>query len=204
MIWIAIGLSALALVGCLALLAVEWARRRSRAESTDDDDAPELTTLRKYGGATPRTVTIAITAIVTGLVLWFFGGPVVGALAALTVAGGLRWPRVRPVVIVLAPGALAGAALSSSPSSFATRSSRRSSGRRTSTGSTSSDGSASRRSSQTSWCARFVHEWLHLQPVMNRSPQTCPLPFHRRTVVRSTCDLRGDARQRDDRAGRRR
>ncbi len=28
-IWIAIGLSALALVGCLALLAVEWARRRS-------------------------------------------------------------------------------------------------------------------------------------------------------------------------------
>ena len=56
-------------------------------------------------------MTIAITAIVTGLVLWFFGGPVVGALAALTVVGGLRWPRVRPVVIVLAPGALAGAAL---------------------------------------------------------------------------------------------
>ena len=52
-IWIAIGLSALALVGCLALLAVEWARRRSRAEPTDDDDAPELTTLREYGGATP-------------------------------------------------------------------------------------------------------------------------------------------------------
>ncbi len=78
---------------------------------TDDDDAPELTTLREYGGATPHTVTIAITAIVTGLVLWFFGGPIVGALAALTVVGGLRWPRVRPVVIVLAPGALAGAAL---------------------------------------------------------------------------------------------
>ena len=52
--------------------------------------------------------------------------------------------------------------------------------------------------------ARVVREWLQLQPVMNRSPQSCPLPFHRRRVVRSTRDVRGDARRRDDRASRRR
>ncbi len=56
-------------------------------------------------------MTATITAIATGLVLWFFGGPLVGGLAALTVVGGLLWPRIRPVVIVLAPGALAAAAL---------------------------------------------------------------------------------------------
>ena len=48
-----------------------------------------------------RGATAAITAIVTGLILWFFGGPLVGALAAVTVVGGLLWPRIRPVVIVL-------------------------------------------------------------------------------------------------------
>ena len=118
-IWIAIGLSALALVGCLALLAVEWARRVLAPSRPTMTSLPSSTTLREYGGATPRTVTIAITAIVTGLVLWFFGGPVVGALAALTVVAGLRWPRVRPVVIVLAPGRSRPPRSSSSPSSSA-------------------------------------------------------------------------------------
>jgi hypothetical protein len=49
--------------------------------------------------------------VISGLVLWFLAGIVVGALGALTVLAGLLWPKVRPAVIALAPAALAIAAL---------------------------------------------------------------------------------------------
>jgi arabinofuranan 3-O-arabinosyltransferase len=109
-IWIAIGLSAIGLAVCIALIAVDWARRRTRV-AVAAEEAPDLATLRHYGGTTPSRVVVAISAVITGVVVWFMAGPVVGALAALTVACGLLWPRMRPVVILLAPGALAGAAL---------------------------------------------------------------------------------------------
>ncbi len=109
-IWIAIGLSAIGLAACIALIAVEWARRRARV-TLAVEEGPELATLRHYGGATPSGVVVAISAAITGLILWFIAGVLVGALAALTVVCGLLWPRVRPAVILLGPGALSAAAL---------------------------------------------------------------------------------------------
>ncbi|HMK12704.1 MAG TPA: alpha-(1-_3)-arabinofuranosyltransferase family protein, partial [Acidimicrobiales bacterium] len=51
-VWIAIGLSTIALVVSLGLIAVAWARRRRVA--TADEPAPELATWQTYRGTTPR------------------------------------------------------------------------------------------------------------------------------------------------------
>ncbi len=110
-VWIAIGLSALALAVCLGLIAVAWARRRRQVIVAEDAEGPSLATWRTYGGATPSTAVVAGATVISGLVLWFLAGIVVGGLAALTVLAGLLWPKVRPAVIALAPGALALAAL---------------------------------------------------------------------------------------------
>ena len=110
-VWIAIGLSAIALGVCIGLIAVAWARRRRKVAAVEDAEGPLLATWRTYGGATPSPAVVAGATVISGLVLWFLAGIVVGGLAALTVLAGLLWPKVRPAVIALAPGALALAAL---------------------------------------------------------------------------------------------
>ncbi len=109
-VWIAIALSTIALGLCLGVIAVGWRRRRNRV-AVAEVAGPELTTLRRYGGHTPSAATVALAAVLSGLVLGFAAGLVVGVLTAITVLCGLLWPRVRPAVIALAPGALALAAL---------------------------------------------------------------------------------------------
>jgi hypothetical protein len=93
------------------LIAVAWARRRRTVVADDDAEGPSLATWRTYGGANPSPAVVAGATVIAGLVLWFVAGIVVGALGALTVLAGLLWPKVRPAVIALAPGALALAAL---------------------------------------------------------------------------------------------
>jgi ribose/xylose/arabinose/galactoside ABC-type transport system permease subunit len=108
MIWIAIALSALGLLVCIAILFVTTARRR---ESDANDDAPELADWHTYGGSTPRAATLVVVSLITALVMAFAAGWLVGLISGVVVAAGTWWPRLRPVVIVLAPAALAGAAL---------------------------------------------------------------------------------------------
>src|SRR5262249_28942886 len=110
-IWIAIGLSAIALLVSLGVIAVAWFRRRHALVTNDAEAGPELASWRSYGGALPSPTVVAVVSVVSGLVMWFLAGFVVGALAALTVLAGLLWPKVRPAVIALAPGSLALAAL---------------------------------------------------------------------------------------------
>ena len=110
-VWIAIGLSAIALLVSLGLIAVAWFRRKRVLAANDDEAGPELASWRAYRGATPSPLVVTVVTVVSGVVMWFLAGIVVGGLAALTVLAGLLWPKVRPAVIALAPGALALAAL---------------------------------------------------------------------------------------------
>jgi len=112
-VWIAIGVSVLALLVCLWLVL-----RRRRAPTGDDDtddeaadDAPALGNPLVAGGAQPRALAIIGGAVAVGLVGALVSRWWVGLLAAALVALVARVPRTRFLVSLGAPLALSAAAL---------------------------------------------------------------------------------------------
>jgi arabinofuranan 3-O-arabinosyltransferase len=109
-VWIALVLSAVALVLCL-FLALRGRRARRRARDGDDasvafDGVGELASPLLATGRRPRvgaTVAGVLAVGVAGAVLarWW-----VGVLAALGTLAVLLWPRLRPVLTLGAPAAL--------------------------------------------------------------------------------------------------
>ena len=106
-LWIAIALSALGLLGCIAILFVTTVRRR---DPDANDDAPELADWHTYGGSTPRGDARRRRRDHRprdGVRGGMARRPDLGRRGH----GRNVVARLRPVVIVLAPAALAAAAL---------------------------------------------------------------------------------------------
>ncbi|HEV2310108.1 MAG TPA: discoidin domain-containing protein, partial [Acidimicrobiia bacterium] len=105
-IWIALAISGLTLLLC-ALLAL-WPRRRVAVATVDDPDGPVvLASPLVAGGSTPTRRAVISTTAAVALVAGLIVNPLVGVVAgALTVAVLLR-PRLRWLLVVGTPAALA-------------------------------------------------------------------------------------------------
>ena len=88
-VWISLALSAVALLGCLLLALWPFRRRRANRLDAEPDDQPLPDVIsplaRGDGGARPLTVaaTAIGTGLLTGLVITPLAGVIVGALTAL-------------------------------------------------------------------------------------------------------------------------
>jgi hypothetical protein len=109
-VWLALAVSAVAVIVCLGLALAP--RRRRRPVSADEPAtvvAMSWADLAAYPGRAPswgRVVAVTGGLGIVGLVLV---NPVVGLALAGVGLAGMRWPRVRPLVLAAAPGALAAA-----------------------------------------------------------------------------------------------
>lgn len=115
-VWVAIGLSVIAALLCLAIVVVPMRRRQLAPLGTGDHrraiaDASvplawDVSRALRYGGAAPKlTQAVAITAssgVVAGALMGWWAGPIVGAAAFAC----LRFRRARPVLTLGAPVAL--------------------------------------------------------------------------------------------------
>jgi hypothetical protein len=113
-IWVALGISAVALLGCFALVlwpmrrrlapVAEEARPRPPTDSNASVPLPlDLRRLVRYAGAQP-SVRTAVLATVGAAVFWgVVIGPVVGLAIGVAVAVATRVARARPVFTLGAP-----------------------------------------------------------------------------------------------------
>ena len=113
-IWVAIGISAVALLGCFAL--VLWPMRRrlapvaeeagSRSPTDSNASVPlplDLRRLVRYAGAPPSARTAVLVTLGTALFWGVVIGPVVGLAIGVAVAIATRVARARPVFTLGAP-----------------------------------------------------------------------------------------------------
>ena len=113
-VWVAIALSALAVMACLALVVLGRSRRdaHARVNRPDEPIEPVLTMpLAAGGGVASVRATVVVTALVAGFVAlttpllgWGMPVTVVGVSAVSVVA--LRWRRGRGLAAVIALGVL--------------------------------------------------------------------------------------------------
>jgi hypothetical protein len=104
-IWVALAISGLAMLLC-ALLALR-PRRRFAAVAGNPDGSVELASPFRAGGSTPsRRVIVSSTAAVT-LAAGLIVNPLVGLIAGAATLGVLLRPRLRWLLTVGAPAALA-------------------------------------------------------------------------------------------------
>jgi hypothetical protein len=109
-VWIGIGVSALAVLVCLAL--VFWRRRRVEAvHGPALTETPQWTSPSSFGVGTPRLADIAIAAAVAGVITALFSRWSVGVLVAAAVFLAPRITRGRLLFAAGAPIALAAGAL---------------------------------------------------------------------------------------------
>jgi arabinofuranan 3-O-arabinosyltransferase len=110
-VWIALGVSALAFLVCLFL-----ALRRRRGSAPPDDDVPDDDRVLRFTnplvatGTEPRPLVVAAAAIGVGVVGIVLASWWVGLLAAVLVAVVARVPRLRFLIALGAPLALAACA----------------------------------------------------------------------------------------------
>jgi len=110
-VWIALGVSALAFLLCLFL-----ALRRGRRRAPPDDDVPDDDRVLRFTnplvatGTEPRPLVVAAAAIGVGVVGIVLASWWVGLLAAVLVAVVARVPRLRFLIALGAPLALAACA----------------------------------------------------------------------------------------------
>ncbi len=110
-VWIALGVSALAFLVCLFL-----ALRRRRGSAPKDDDVPDDDRVLRFTnplvatGTEPRPLVVAAAAIGVGVVGIVLASWWVGLLAAVLVAVVARVPRLRFLIALGAPLALAACA----------------------------------------------------------------------------------------------
>jgi hypothetical protein len=106
-VWIALAISAAALLACLALVIAGLRRRRARADAASVDGSLELgSPLRAFGadvGTRTTIVTSIAVALVAGAVARWWVGLVVGALTA----AALVRPRLRALLAIGAPACVA-------------------------------------------------------------------------------------------------
>ena len=105
-IWVALAISGLAMLLCAALAL--WPRRRVAVAAVGDPDGPvELASPFRARGAMPsRRAVVSSTAAVT-LAAGLIVNPLVGVIAGAATLGVLLRPRLRWLLTVGAPGALA-------------------------------------------------------------------------------------------------
>jgi arabinofuranan 3-O-arabinosyltransferase len=107
-VWIAIGVSVVAVLACLWLAL---RRRRGEAPVEADHEAPALSNPLVASGARPSPLAVAVGAIAVGVVGALVARWWVGLVAAALVALVAWFPRTRFIVTLGAPAALAAAAL---------------------------------------------------------------------------------------------
>ena len=112
-VWIALAISAAALLACLALVIV-WRKRRTSIDRADFDGSVEfanpLAGAGRAGGAV-STRTAVVTAVIAGLAGAVLARWWVGLLAGVLTAVVLFRPRTRALLALGVPAALALAAL---------------------------------------------------------------------------------------------
>ena len=112
-VWIALAISAAALLACLALVIV-WRKRRTSIDRADLDGTVEFAnpfaSAGRAGGAV-STRTAVVTAVIAGLAGAVLARWWVGLLAGVLTAVVLFRPRTRVLLALGAPAALALAAL---------------------------------------------------------------------------------------------
>ena len=107
-VWIALAISGFTLLVCLVLVLVQRRRSRERLRlAATRDDAPVVGSPFVAAGRAPGTVAAVVTAVAAGVVAGFVSLWWIGAVAALLVFAVARRPRIRPVLTIGAPGALA-------------------------------------------------------------------------------------------------
>jgi hypothetical protein len=105
-VWIALGLSALSLLACVALVVWLGIRRRRKPVALDPDTvapAPLLISPAARRGRTPglfASILVPIVALVVGGLLVT---PVVGALMAVVAILAVRFRKLRPALSLGAP-----------------------------------------------------------------------------------------------------
>jgi arabinofuranan 3-O-arabinosyltransferase len=113
-VWIALAISAAALLLCVALVIL-WRKRRTSIDSPDLDGTVEFASpfARPDGraGGTVAMGTVVVTAVVAGLAGAVLARWWVGLLAGVLTAAALLRPRARVLLALGAPAALALAAL---------------------------------------------------------------------------------------------
>jgi arabinofuranan 3-O-arabinosyltransferase len=106
-VWIAIGMSAFALVLCLVLAL----RRRRSPAPPDDEEPPAFADPLVATGTRASTVRVLVGALAVAVVGAVLSAWWVGLVAGALVAVVVRWPRARLLITVGAPLALAACAL---------------------------------------------------------------------------------------------
>lgn len=108
LIWIGLALSGLAILACLWLI---WIERKRKADLQIRDPQPRLANPLLSGGARPPPKTIALTALILGVVAGVSTRPGIGLFVAAAVVAALWWPRARAVLTAGCVGSLGLAAL---------------------------------------------------------------------------------------------
>ena len=105
-VWVALVVSALAILACLDVAAAGWLRRRQEPEPESDADPPVLSSPLRAGGARPRWWVTLSAAVAAGGVAAAVTAPWAAAPVALAVVLGCLADRGRPVLAVGSAGAL--------------------------------------------------------------------------------------------------
>ena len=105
-VWIALGISALALIVCLFLAVRRWGRRDQTADGDESEVAPALANPLVAAGRRPRAVGTVVGALAVGVIGAVLATWWVGVLAAVLVAVVVRFPRLRFLITLGAPLAL--------------------------------------------------------------------------------------------------
>ncbi len=111
LVWVALAISVIAMIGCIAIVAIGgWRRRRSRAggaqgtgaEMSDEPDRP-ASFVHPFGrdGAAMRPIPLGLTALGAGLATAVLVRPVWGLIPLVLVGVSLQWPRARGLLRLL-------------------------------------------------------------------------------------------------------
>ena len=109
-VWVALAISAAALLLCVALVIV-WRKRRTSIDDPDLDGAVEFASPFGAAGGAVSARTVVITAVVAGLMGAVLARWWVGLIAGVLTAAALLRPRLRALLALGAPAAFALAAL---------------------------------------------------------------------------------------------
>jgi uncharacterized membrane protein len=106
-VWIALAVSAVALVLCLVLAL----RRRRSSVAPDDDEAPAFGNPLVASGDRPGVGRVLVGAVAVAVIGALLSAWWVGLVAGVLVAVVARWPRARVLITLGAPLALGACAL---------------------------------------------------------------------------------------------